>query len=235
MHYSTLLIDLDHTLFDSDASETAALRQAMAVADIADPETHAADFRRINLELWARVERGEMTPQQVRIRRFERLVEETRLDADPFAMSDAYVVGLGASGELYDGAREVLESLRRHASLALLTNGLSEVQRARIKRTAIGEYFDAIIISAEVGASKPAARIFDIAFGKLGSPGKDTALMVGDNLVSDIGGGANYGIATCWYNPRQLQAGPDHRVHHEIASLGELSKFVGRKTAVVSK
>jgi 2-haloacid dehalogenase len=226
VHYSTILIDLDHTLFDSDSSESAALRQAMNIAGITETDGYTADFRRINLGLWAMVERGEMTPQQVRTLRFEKLLQETGLDADPQAMAEAYVLGLGASGDLYSGALDVLEHLSRYASLALLTNGLSEVQRTRVERTGIAEYFDSIVISAEVGVAKPHTEIFDIAFGQLGSPSKETALMVGDSLSSDIQGGTNYGIATCWYNPYRRPAGPGDNISHEIRALDELPAYV---------
>ncbi|HSD68315.1 MAG TPA: YjjG family noncanonical pyrimidine nucleotidase [Woeseiaceae bacterium] len=227
MHYSTFLIDLDHTLFDSDSSETAAFLQAMNVAGIARPDGYEGLFRRINLELWAAVERGETTPQYVKTHRFERLALEAGLDADPVAMADAYVAGLGANGELYAGAREVLDILSCNASMALVTNGLSEVQRRRIERTGIVDYFDAVIISAEVGVAKPAAEIFDIAFAELDAPSKESALIVGDNLASDILGGTNYGIATCWYNPKRRSARPADRISHEISALNELLHYVG--------
>ena len=226
MQYSTFLIDLDHTLFDSDSSESAALRLAMSTAGITEADGYAADFRRINLGLWAMVERGEMIPQQVRTLRFEMLVQEAGLDADPQTMADAYVLGLGANGDLYSGALDVLEHLSRHASLSLLTNGLSEVQRIRVERTGIAEYFDSIVISAEVGVAKPHTGIFDIAFGQLGSPRKETVLMVGDSLSSDIQGGTNYGIATCWYNPYRTPAGPGDNISHEIHALEELHAYV---------
>lgn len=228
--YSTFLLDLDHTLFDSDASELAAFSQAMALGGITAIDGHAAAFRRINLELWAAVERGELTPQVVKTLRFKRLVAEAALDADHAAMAHAYAVGLATNGELYPGALDVLGTLREHAKLALVTNGLSEVQRVRIERTGILELFDAVVISAEVGAAKPAGEIFDIAFEMLGGPGRGSAVMVGDNLASDIMGGTNYGIATCWYNPHCRPAGPGDRFSHEIASLAELAGFVDTGT-----
>jgi len=227
--YSTFLLDLDHTLFDSDASELAAFSQAIALAGTAAIDGHADAFRRINLELWAAVERGELTPQVVKTLRFERLVAEAALEADHAAMAHAYATGLASCGELYPGARDVLRMLREHASLALVTNGLSEVQRVRIERTGILELFDAVVISAEVGTAKPAKEIFDIAFEMLGGPARASAIMVGDNLASDIMGGSNYGIATCWYNPRQRPAGPDAGFSHQIRALEELAAFVDRR------
>ena len=230
MHYTTLLLDLDHTLFDSDTSESAAFEQAMAIAGVVDPDPYADNYRTINLELWAAVERGEYTPQYVRTRRFERLVAEAGLDADPVLMADTFVAGLATTGELYSGAREVIDKLAGHATLAMVTNGLSEVQRARIERLAIAQYFDAIVISAEVGASKPGGAIFDIVFAELGFPAKQTALMVGDSLSSDIRGGTNYGIATCWYNPNGKTANASDRISHEIGRLDELLRLVDRKS-----
>ncbi len=226
MRYSTFLLDLDHTLFDSDTSEKAAFAHAMAAAGVDDPARYSKSYRKINLELWAGVERGELRPQQVRTRRFERLVDEEDIDADPLQMADDFVFALGVNGDLYDGAREMLEQLSGQATLALITNGLSEVQRARIERLGIDEYFDAVVISAEVGAAKPGTEIFDIAFDALDFPSRELSVMVGDNLASDIQGGANYGIATCWYNPHRESARETHHVVHEINDLAELLGFV---------
>ncbi len=226
MRYKTILLDLDHTLFDSDTSEWTAFAQALETAGIAEPMQHFTAYQTINLELWAAVERGEFSPQQVRTNRFERLVVQENFDADPLQLADDFVAGLGANGSLYDGAREVLESLSSKASMALVTNGLSEVQRARVDRLGIGEYFDAIVISAEVGAAKPGTEIFDIVFEALDSPSKDSALMVGDSLSSDMQGGANYGIATCWYNPNGQSVQRANQVAHEISDLAELLDVV---------
>ena len=225
MNYSTFLLDLDHTLFDSDASEAAAFAAAFDVVGVSDPENYTATYRRINIELWAAVERGETSAQQVRTRRFELLVEEASIDADPLLMADTFVAGLVANGELYAGARAVLEQLSRHASLALITNGLSEAQRGRVERLDIARHFDAIVISAEVGTAKPGIDIFDIVFEQLNFPKKESALMVGDSLTSDIQGGTNYGIDTCWYNPKIERPGPSDQITHEIRQLDELLRF----------
>ena len=88
MSYSTFLFDLDHTLFDTDKSEELAFVDAMAAAEVPDPTRYLRSYQRINLELWARVESGEMVPDQVRYGRFERLVEEGQIDADPLQLAD---------------------------------------------------------------------------------------------------------------------------------------------------
>lgn len=222
MRYSHLLFDLDHTLFDSDASEAAAYAHTMAAVGLDDAETHFDRYVDINREMWAAVERGDMQPTDVRVRRFERFTAEIRVAADPEEMAAAFVWGLGAFGELYAGALDVLGTLAGQASLAMVTNGLSEVQRARIDRLGLDRFFDAVVISSEVGVTKPRADIFDIAFEHLGRPPKGAAVMIGDSLSSDMRGGAGYGIATCWYNPCGRPAGPDDVVTHEIATLADL-------------
>jgi YjjG family noncanonical pyrimidine nucleotidase len=220
--YRTLLLDLDHTLFDTENSETVAFEQAMLAAGVPEAVTRFQTYQRINLELWSAMERGELRPDMIRNLRFERFVAECGLDADPERMADDFVAGLGAYGDLYAGARAVLEELSTRNSMALVTNGFGEVQRSRIARLGLDEYFDAIAISAEVGASKPHPGIFDFVFESLGSPSRETAVMVGDNLSADIAGGSRYGIATCWYNPEGRTAGPAHTIDHEISDLQEL-------------
>jgi len=201
MRYTTLLFDLDHTLFDFDASETAAFADTLARAGIVNPNGHRAAFGEINAALWVRVEGGELTPNQVGTMRFEQFVERLDIDADPQAMADDYVTGLGANGDLFPGARDLLEELAPHATLALVSNGIGAVARAKVARLELDGYFEAIVISGEVGTAKPDAGIFDIVFDQLGLPDKATALMIGDSLTSDIAGGVNYGIDTCWYAP----------------------------------
>ncbi|MGI9222807.1 MAG: YjjG family noncanonical pyrimidine nucleotidase [Woeseiaceae bacterium] len=222
MAYTTFLLDLDHTLFDTDASEVAAFEQTMLSANIEQPDRYLQAYQKINLDLWAAVERGEMKPDLLRTLRFERLVMAFELDADPEQLSDDYVTGLGAYGDLYDGAREVLEALSEQVSLGMVTNGLGEVQRSRIARLGLDEYFDAVAISAEIGAAKPDAAIFDLVFASLAASNPESAVMVGDNLSADIAGGANYGIATCWYNPNGRSTNGAHRIDHEIADLQDL-------------
>jgi YjjG family noncanonical pyrimidine nucleotidase len=222
MRYSTLLFDLDNTLFDAETSELLAFDHALAAGGVAEPRAHLPTYVDINQALWAAVERQELTPNQVQARRFVDLVAAAGLDADPGVLADEFVTGLGRFGELYPGARAVLETLAANARLALVTNGLGEVQRARVNRLALEPFFSAIVISGEVDTAKPGVRIFDLAFEALDWPAKETALMVGDSLSSDMAGGARYGIATCWYNPGVGVAHPDAAIDHQIRSLDQL-------------
>jgi YjjG family noncanonical pyrimidine nucleotidase len=226
--YTALLLDLDHTLLDSDASEAHAFDHALASVGVADPSRYLGAYQAINLALWKQVERGELATEHLRSARFARLVETTGIAASPAALADAFAYGLGAYGELYPGARELLDALAAApgVSLALVTNGVSDIVRARLKRLDLGRYFRMIAVSSELGTAKPAAAIFEAALAGLGSPPRPSALMVGDNLDSDIQGGRNAGIATCWYNPHR-RTGGDGLVDHQIATHDALLALVG--------
>lgn len=232
MRYSTLLFDLDHTLIDADASEAISFDRTLRAAGVADPSALVDQYAEINTALWAAVERNEITPDDVRVTRFARLVEAADIDADPVDMADHYVAGMASTAELYPGARDVLEDLATTATLALVTNGLSEVQRPRIERLDIGHLFDAVVISGEVNTAKPGAKIFDLTFDLLGWPDKKMTLMIGDSLSSDIPGGSGYGIATAWYNPGGQPQPTDLVIDHVVTSLSQLPALA--KTGLVA-
>jgi YjjG family noncanonical pyrimidine nucleotidase len=225
MRYTTLLFDLDHTLFDFDTSEAEAFTAALAGAGIEVTDGYHERFVTINKALWRRVEAGELSPNDVRVVRFERLFNEVGVGADARQVADDYLVGLGAYGNLYPGARNLLDELSNVASLALVSNGIGQVVRDKVARLDLDRYFDAIVISGEIGIAKPHREFFDVAFGRLGHPDKATTLMIGDSLASDIQGGNDYGIDTCWYTP-DTEADPTPAPTHRVGSLTEIPTLV---------
>lgn len=230
MRYSTLLFDLDHTLFDFDTSEMHAFEAALAMVGLDEHTAHFPTYQRLNTALWAAAERGEIRSSEIRNVRFAQLCAELGLDADQAtvaAMADAFVHGLGAHGDLYPGVRDVLDALiEAGATLAIVSNGLGEVVHARMDRLGIGELFDAVIVSSAVGVSKPHPSIFDAAFDALGKPPRDTALMIGDSLTSDVAGGSAYGVATAWLNRSGIRPGEAAPITHELHDLSELPAIV---------
>lgn len=229
--YRTLLVDLDHTIFDFDASEVAAFEGAMELLGVTSGTAaeHLATYQRVNNELWAAAERGEIRSTEIRNRRFQLLAAELGVEAGEdavTAVADAFVHGLGAHGDLFPGALAVLEELAPKVDMAIVSNGLGEVVHARLQRLGIEHLFRAVIVSSEVGASKPNPKIFDAAFEQLGWPDKRSVLIVGDSLTSDMAGGTAYGIDTCWYNPDHRTPREIDRFTHEIADLNELIPIV---------
>lgn len=228
MSYDVVLFDFDHTLLDSDASLAGAFDRSMAtvgITDRAELERCYIDFDRINQALWRRVEAQEISPNEVRVRRFEDLISTLELDGDAEVMAEAFVDGLIGCGELYDGALELLDDLRVRCRLGMVTNGIGRVQRERIARLGLASYFDAVVISGEVGASKPGVEIFELTFDAFGVSDRSTSLMVGDSLTSDIQGAANAGIDSAWFNPGGAAAGTAMPTH-QVASLGDVARLV---------
>ncbi len=225
--YSTVLFDLDHMLLDSDESERLAFAATMAAAGVVDgAEELFPAYTAINRAMWAAVERGEMTPLDVKARRFEDFVDQTGITADPAQMAGWFVHGLGANGELYPGALELLEAVRPTAQTGLVTNGIGEVQRARIARLGLAPFFDAVSISGELGVAKPSPEIFDHTFSLLADSDRDGAVMIGDSLTSDMAGGIAAGIDTVWFNRHGGDSG-EVEPTHEVSSIGEIAGVLG--------
>ena len=110
--------------------------------------------------------------------------------------------------------------------MALVTNGLTEVQNPRIERVGLRELFATIVVSSEVSLAKPDPAFFELVLARLGDPPRDTVLIVGDSLSSDMAGGIAAGIATCWFNPGRRPRPRGLALSHEIAALSELPALV---------
>lgn len=222
--YTTVLFDLDHTLFDSDTSLRTAHDVTMRSVGL-DPDGVYDRFERINSALWRRVELHEIAPDDVRVLRFEQLLAELSVDGDPVAMADTFVDVLAASGDLYEGARELLDELAAVAELGLVTNGIGSVQRGRLARLGIDALFATVVISGEAGVAKPSPAIFDLALADVVD--RSTVVMIGDNLGSDIAGGVAAGIDTIWFNPRGEPTPPSGpAATHEVEALADISAIV---------
>jgi YjjG family noncanonical pyrimidine nucleotidase len=226
VRYTTVLLDLDHTLLDSDASLAAAFDATMRTVGVDEPRSAFDTFDRINQALWRRVERHELSPNDVKVLRFAQLLDALDLDGDPTAMGATFVDALTLHGELYPGALALLDWLTTRVRLGLVTNGIGSVQRGRIDRLDLGDTFDAIVISGEVGTSKPGPDIFALALEALGEPDRSDCVMVGDNLGSDVQGGINAGIDTIWFNPQQTVPTPGIEPTHTVADLGSVASIV---------
>ncbi len=226
MTFTTVLFDLDHTLLDSDESERLAFDVTMQTIGVADPSKILATYREINSGLWKQVELGEQSPNDVKVLRFERLLAMLNIDADPTWVSGQYASALGSHGELYAGALAMLTHVGQHAQLGLITNGIGQVQRARLERLQLSSHFAGIAISGELGVSKPDPAIFDLLLTDLGSPSMSDTVIVGDSLSSDIAGGQNAGIATCWFN-RTAAPSMDAQPTFEVSSLDQIAPALG--------
>jgi len=221
-HYPWLLFDADGTLFDYNLAEVTALRKTFESFRLPFEDAYLDVYQQINHGLWQALEKQQIKPDVLRVRRFEFLSEALKLDGSANEMSTTYVEQLGLCTDLIDGAYEVLQTLHARWKLAIVTNGLQSVQRSRLALSQIRDFIADIIISEEIGAAKPHTEFFDIAFERLRHPAKSDVLIIGDSLTSDIKGGLNYGIDTCWYNPSSAPIPDALPITYEIHHLREL-------------
>ncbi|MGO9585641.1 MAG: YjjG family noncanonical pyrimidine nucleotidase [Limisphaerales bacterium] len=225
--YQWLLFDADGTLFDYDRAESIALGEVFRLIRVTFDPGYLAAYRRINQALWQAAEKGELALSLLKVRRFELLLQTIGVAYPPAAFSASYLDCLAACPELVEGAAEVLQALQGQYRMAILTNGLQAVQRERLARSAIRQHFAEIIISEEIGVSKPAREFFDTALARLGHPSRREVLMIGDGWASDILGAIQYGLDACWYNPGHKPRPAGYRITREIASLRELIEWLG--------
>lgn len=201
MKYKTLLFDLDGTIFDYSKAESAALFSAYnSVFSTVPPENLLQVYQNINSSLWMQFEKGEIEINNLKKKRFTDLFTHFGLDADFSVFSEIYLQELGKGGYLLKGALDILKLCGNSYRLGAITNGIGDVQRSRIKVAGIEEFFETLVISNDVGIAKPDPGIFEIAFKNMNLINKKEILMIGDSLTSDILGGINAGIDTCWIN-----------------------------------
>ena len=221
-----ILFDLDDTLFDFHADEHVALTKTFAEMQIPLDDAVCARYSVINLAQWKALERGEITREQVKLRRFELLFAELGYGAEQAALAaKIYHKRLAEDFHYMEGAPELLEELTGKYRMFLISNGTLSVQEGRLAKSGIGRYFDGIFISEVLGAEKPSREFFDLAFAEITDFDPVQAVIVGDSLTSDIQGGINAGVRTIWLNPKAALPDPEIPADPEISELTDLSEF----------
>ena len=222
--YKWIVFDADNTLFDYDRAEKEALEKTLESQGIEFRAQVHQSYTEINSGLWKQFERGELTSQEIRVQRFADLKKRWNFDYHPEEVSRFYLNQLARQSSLLSGVRELLEELQngKKFGLALATNGIADVQRGRLERSGLESYFEAVVISDEIGVSKPSERYFSILFDRIGNPPRNEVLMVGDSLSSDITGGIRFGLDTCWVNSKSQSLPENCQPTYQIQTLRDL-------------
>jgi 2-haloacid dehalogenase len=227
MRCSWLILDADGTLLDFAAAERWALEHTPEDLGLNVPPAFEATYASVNAELWSAFEQGQIGARDVRTRRFKEVFRRLRLEGDPDTFSESFLQNIIHGSTFMHGAERLLARLHGCIGLVLMTNGFSDVQRARIDRLGMGTVFDHVIISEEVGVAKPQRAIFDLALERIGQPDRNSVMIVGDSLASDIQGGINSGLNACWFNPKRQVCPAEFAPTYEIASLDALTSLLG--------
>ena len=226
MKYDWLLFDADNTILDFNQAQRHALKESLTEIGVIFRSQHDQIYDRINRSCWRAYEEGKLTKAMLRYRRFQLFFMEIGLKEDPQTFGERYLIHLSQSTAMVEGALELLTALKDKYQLALVTNGIKEVQRSRLALSGLGTYFSYIAISDEIGVAKPDGAFFDHVFEGLENPAKERTLIIGDNLNADIRGGLDFGIHACWFNydrrERYLEVAPTYEITH----LAELYSFL---------
>lgn len=220
-----LFIDLDDTILDFHKAEAVALRKTLLEFGIDPTPETCSLYSNINRACWEALERGEMERSQIGVTRFTRLFSRLGVSADAARCNDDYWRQLSIGHYFLPGAEEALPVLAADYKLYIASNGSKSVQPSRLESAGIEKYFQAIFISEDIGADKPAKAFFDRCFARIPGFDPQKAMIVGDSLTSDIQGGINAGIKTCWVNPNHKQPG-DIKPDYEIETLSQLPELL---------
>lgn len=227
MKYDWILFDLDNTLMDFTQSSKKAFSSAFLEFGLREEVGHYDIYQEFNHSVWRDFEDGKIDAMTLRRKRFDDFMMEVGIKGiTGIEFNKIYLNWLVEHSFLLDGSLDLLNELKAKVKLAIITNGLKEVQRRRIKRLEIEHFFPVIIVSDEEGVSKPSKAYFDIAFEACKNPRKDKVLVVGDSLNSDIKGGNNYGMDTCWCNLFNQINTTDINPNYEINQLSELHLII---------
>ncbi len=228
--FTTILWDNDNTLMDFEYSMHKALKSCFEAFNLTINEEIIARYEEINTAYWKRLERGEVTKQQLLDGRFVDLFQELGYEVDVPSFRELFQVELGSYYSYLDNSIEICRKLHGIVKQYIVTNGVLETQIKKITAAGFADLMEEIFISGVIGYEKPRKEFFEYCLDKIEEKDHDKILIVGDSLTSDIAGGNNAGIRTCWYNPKAKKAGEEYRIDYEIQNLEQIFEVIAYGT-----
>ena len=225
--FKVVLWDIDGTLLDFEKAEEAGIRGCFAHYNLGECTDEMLEkYKVINRGYWQAMERGEIEKPVLLVKRFEDFLNAYGLDSSVAAgFNELYQILLGETVVFYENALETVQALKGKVLQCAVTNGTKVAQDGKLKNSGLDKEFDHIFISEVVGMEKPNKGFFDAVFAEIGEYAKDEVLIVGDSLTSDIQGGVNAEIKTCWFNPKGAVNTSKLKPDYEIRDIGEVLKL----------
>lgn len=222
--YHWLLFDADDTLLDFLRSEHDALAETLSGAGLPAGEDVISVYSGINAALWKKLELGQIRKERLRFQRFEELCAHYGWETDAAALAETYALRLSEKSYVLPGAVECCRALSATGKyeMYVITNGIRSIQKARFGASAVKPFFLRSFISDEIGADKPSRAFFDAVAAAIPGFDRTRALVIGDSLTSDIRGGREYGIDTCWFNRRGAEVPSDGSITYVINDISHL-------------
>lgn len=226
--FTTILWDVDGTLLDFLYAQRHAMRKCFETIGKEITEEILERYTQINDRYWKRLELGEVTKEELFVGRFQTLFEECGMqDADAQAMAEEYQKNLGQIYCLMDDSLEICKKLKGRVKQYVVTNGVTKTQLSKLKLSGLYDVMDGLFISESIGAPKPQKGFFDYCLEHIEENDKRRILLVGDSLSSDIKGGVQAGIPTCWYRPEGTENLSPWKPDYEISDLHLIGEVLG--------
>jgi putative hydrolase of the HAD superfamily len=229
-NYKCILFDLDHTLWDYETNSREALSElylefGLKEKGIESEPDFLQTFYVVNNELWDLYDRGQLHRDVIRLERFHKIFLSLGLDDYDLSLrlSAEYLIHSPKKKNLIEGCKETLDYLQAKYPMVIVTNGFDEIQSTKLSSSGIDHYFKDVVTSARAGHKKPAREIFDFALSE-NKVAHHEAIMIGDNLLTDIAGARNASVDTVFFNPAKVKH--EAEVNYEIQSLTELMNFL---------
>lgn len=226
--FTTILWDVDGTLLDFLYAQRISITKCFQAIGREITEEMLERYTQINDMYWKRLELGEVTKEELLRGRFLTLLEEYDIkDVDADFLSQEYQNNLGNVYCLIDDSLEICKSLKAKVKQYVVTNGVTKTQVSKLKLSGLYDVMEDLFISESIGTPKPQKGFFDYCLNHIEEKDKKKILLVGDSLTSDIKGGVQAGIATCWYRPEGTQNDSPYKPDYEISNLHQIVELVG--------
>ena len=222
--YTTLLFDADDTLLDFKKCEATALELMMKSRNLPFVPTDVALYSAVNQSFWEAYQQGIIKKSEISVGRYKKFFEIKGIETDAELAAKTYEGFLAKQHFVIEGALELLEKLHSDYKIYIITNGTDYIQKQRLLDSGITALTDGLFISEIVGAPKPEKQYFDYVLNNIAEKDKRKILVIGDSMTSDILGGVNAGIDTCWYNPHKSKY--KYKPTYEIESLSNVLRVL---------
>ena len=225
-----ILWDIDGTLLNFDLAETAAIYKCFEIYNLEKPTDEMIKiYKEINDIYWKRLERNEISRDEVLLGRFEEFFKKYGINTEIVEeFNHNYQIELGKTYVFNPYGKEVVRNLATSYDQYAVTNGSLTAQRGKLEGSDLNNILKNSFISELVGFEKPDIRFFDYVFEKVGDYDHKNYLIIGDSLTSDIQGGVNAKIKTIWFNPDSKENYLNLPIDAEIKSLKEVENLISQ-------
>ena len=226
--YRYLLWDIDGTILNFELSERAAIRSLFDRFKLGDcSDEMLMCYSQINKKYWQLMESGKIKKDKMLVERFIEFFSNKGINADIAAeFNKEYQIALCDTIVFNDDAIDIIKHQKKTCKIIIVTNGTEVVQEKKLERSGLNDIADNVFISELVGFEKPNIKFFEKVILEVGIKDLKEALIIGDSLTSDIQGGHNIGIDTCWYNPKNEENTTLLNPTYTIRNLHELENII---------